>query len=166
MKKLLFILLAIVFASLALAQTEIRWYVGLGAGTDQALIDAQNEFVDRYNSSQSDVNLILEIVDNAQAYDVLATQIAAGNPPDIVGPMGIRGRDAFPGAWLDMAPLIAANNYDLSDFDPALIDFTLLKAKVSLVFLLLSFLLTLAITKTCLMKLDLLTLQPLMVNLI
>lgn len=123
MKKFFFIVVSALIFSLAFAQTDIRWYVGLGTGTDQALIDAQNEFVDRYNASQSDINLVLEIVDNDQAYDVLATQIAAGNPPDIVGPMGIRGRDAFPGAWLDIGPLIESTNYDLSDFDPALIDF-------------------------------------------
>ena len=105
------------------AQTEVRWFVGLGTGTEQVAIDAQQVYVDAYNASQDDIELVLEIVDNDSAYDVLATQIAAGNPPDIVGPMGIRGRDAFPGAWLDLAPLIESTGYDLSDFDPALIDF-------------------------------------------
>ncbi|MCA9939047.1 MAG: extracellular solute-binding protein [Anaerolineales bacterium] len=102
---------------------EIRWYVGLGAGTDEATIQAQEDVVAAYNASQDKIVLKLEIVDNASAYDVLNTQIAAGNAPDIVGPMGIRGRASFPGAWMDMNPLIAANNYDLSDFDPALVDF-------------------------------------------
>lgn len=44
-------------------------------------------------------------------------------PPDIVGPVGIRGRDFFRGAWLDLGELIEANNYDLSDFDPNLVQF-------------------------------------------
>jgi multiple sugar transport system substrate-binding protein len=60
---------------------------------------------------------------NDVAYDTLATQIAAGNAPDIVGPVGIRGRDSFKGAWLDLQPFIEANNYDLSDFDPAMVEF-------------------------------------------
>lgn len=102
---------------------RIRWYVGLGAGTDAELIDAQQAIVDDFNDSQNEIDLVLEIVDNAQAYDVLSTQIAAGNPPDIVGPMGIRGRASFPGAWMDLTPLIEATNYDLSDFDPALVEF-------------------------------------------
>lgn len=76
-----------------------------------------------FNASQDGIELVLEIVDNAQAYDVLSTQIAAGNAPDIVGPMGIRGRASFPGAWLDLTPMIDSSGYDLSDFDPALIDF-------------------------------------------
>ena len=38
---------------------------------------------------------MLEIVDNDQAFGVLNTQLAAGDAPDIVGPVGIRGRDDF-----------------------------------------------------------------------
>jgi len=121
MKKL--ILLLVMSLGVALAQTEVRWFVGLGGGSDEPTIAAQQAIVDEFNASQNDIRLNLEIVDNAQAYDVLATQISAGNAPDLVGPVGIRGRAAFPGAWLDLAPLIEANNYDLSDFDPALVDF-------------------------------------------
>ena len=102
---------------------QIRWYVGLGAGTDAPVIAAQQDVVDAFNASQSDIELVLEVVDNAQAYDVLSTQIAAGNAPDVVGPMGVRGRASYPGAWLDLTDEIAANDYDLSDFDPALVDF-------------------------------------------
>jgi multiple sugar transport system substrate-binding protein len=105
------------------ARTTVRWYVGLGAGSDEPTFDAQNEVVAAFNASQDHINLVLEIVDNDSAYDVLNTQIAAGNAPDIVGPMGIRGRASFPGAWLDLQPLVDRTNYDLSDFDPAMVDF-------------------------------------------
>jgi multiple sugar transport system substrate-binding protein len=101
---------------------QVRWFVGLGTGTQEPVIVAQQAIVDAFNAAQSEIRLVLEIVDHAQAYDVLATQIAAGNAPDIVGPVGIRGRAAFAGAWLDLADLIAASDYDLSDFDPALVD--------------------------------------------
>ncbi len=104
-------------------RTPVRWYVGLGAGSDQPQLVAQQELVDEYNASQDEIELILEVVDNDVAYDVLNTQIAAGNAPDIVGPLGIRGRASFPGAWLDFTPYIESSNYDLSDFDPALVDF-------------------------------------------
>ncbi|GAB4573362.1 MAG: extracellular solute-binding protein [Anaerolineae bacterium] len=104
-------------------RVQIRWFVGLGAGTDGPVIEQEEAFVDAFNASQDKIELVLEVVDNNQAYDVLNTQIAAGNPPDIVGPMGIRGRSSFPGVWLDLTPLIEATNYDLSDFDPALVDF-------------------------------------------
>ncbi len=123
-----FVLLSLILAlavGLVGAQdpVRIRWYVGLGAGTDAPLVAAQEAVVADFNESQDEIELVLEIVDNAQAYDVLSTQIAAGNAPDIVGPMGIRGRASFPGAWLDLTPQIEASGYDLSDFDPALIQF-------------------------------------------
>lgn len=102
---------------------EIRWFVGLGAGSDEPTFAAQEAVVEKFNASQDDIQLVLEIVDNDVAYDTLATQIAAGNAPDIVGPVGIRGRDSFKGAWLDLTDLIATTNYDLSDFDPALVEF-------------------------------------------
>ena len=106
-------------------QVQIRWYVGLGAGSDEPTFDAQKQFVADFNASQDKIELVLEIVDNNVAYDTLATQIAGGNAPDIVGPVGIRGRDSFRGAWLDLQPLVDKTNYDLSDFDPSMVDFYL-----------------------------------------
>ncbi len=105
------------------APVPIRWFVGLGAGTDAPTIAAQEAVVAEFNEMQDEIELSIEVVDNAQAYDVLGTQIAAGNAPDIVGPMGTRGRESFPGAWLDLSPLMEAVDYDLSDFDPALVEF-------------------------------------------
>ena len=102
---------------------EIRWFVGLGAGSDEPTFAAQEAVREKFNATHDNIELVLEIVDNDVAYDTLATQIAAGNAPDVVGPVGIRGRDSFKGAWLDLQPLIDANNYDLSDFDPALVEF-------------------------------------------
>ncbi len=104
-------------------RTRVRWFVGLGAGSDEPTFAPQQAVVDEFNASQDKIELVLEVVDNNSAYDTLATQIAAGNAPDIVGPVGIRGRDSFKGAWVDLDPLIAKYNYDLSDFDPALVDF-------------------------------------------
>ena len=104
-------------------KTKVRWFVGLGAGSDEGTFAPQQAVVDEFNASQDKVELVLEIIDNDVAYDTLATQIAAGNAPDIVGPVGIRGRDSFKGAWLDLQPMIDKTKYDLSDFDPALVDF-------------------------------------------
>lgn len=117
-------LVALLSVAVASAQerTVIRWYVGLGTGTSADQIAGQQAVVDDFNASQDEIELVLEVIENSQAYDVLATQIAAGNAPDIVGPMGIRGREGFGGNWLDLTPFIEADNYDLSDFDPALVD--------------------------------------------
>lgn len=104
-------------------RVQIRWFVGLGAGSDEPMFDPQEQVVEDFNASQDEIELVLEIVDADLAYTTLATQIAAGNAPDIVGPVGIRGRDFFRGAWLDLTDLIESSNFDLSDFDPALIEF-------------------------------------------
>ena len=66
---------------------------------------------------------MLEIVDNDQAYQTLATQISGGNAPDVVGPVGIRGRDSFKGAWLDLDPLVKENKFDLNQFDKSMVEF-------------------------------------------
>jgi len=40
----------------------------------------------------------------------------------VVGPVGIGGANAFKGQWLDLAPLIQKNNYDLSGFPEQVVD--------------------------------------------
>ncbi|SDK83569.1 carbohydrate ABC transporter substrate-binding protein, CUT1 family [Glycomyces sambucus] len=104
-------------------KVEITWFVGMGAGSDAPTIPAQEAVVEEFNASQDEIELVLDIVDADQAPNILSTRIATGDAPDIVGPMGIRGRSTFPGAWLDLTPYIEENEYDLTDFDPALVDF-------------------------------------------
>lgn len=115
----LFILPTMAFAE----KVKVRWFVGLGTGSNEQQIAPQEKVVADFNKSQDQIELVLEIVANAQAFDILATQVAAGNAPDLVGPVGIRGRDSFKGQWLDMQPLVDKAKYDLSDFDKALVDF-------------------------------------------
>jgi multiple sugar transport system substrate-binding protein len=102
-------------------KTTVRWFVGLGTGTQAGQIAAQNTFVTNYNKTNTDnINLKLQIVPQSTAYDTLKTEIVGGNAPDIIGPIGVRGRDYFTGLYLDLTNEIAANNYDMSVFDPAL----------------------------------------------
>jgi multiple sugar transport system substrate-binding protein len=102
---------------------QITWYIGLGAGAQPAQIPLEKAFVEKYNASQTEIQLIPIIVDNRYARDNLTAQLAADNAPDIVGPVGTAGRAAFPGAFLDLEPLIKEFNYDTSDIDPAFLDF-------------------------------------------
>ena len=101
----------------------IRWFVGLGTGTNAAQIAAQEEVRDDFNASQDEIQLILEIVPYNSARDVLSTQIASGAGPDIVGPVGWGGSNDFYGQWLDLTPYIESSGFDTSIFDPALIEF-------------------------------------------
>lgn len=107
----------------AAGRTVIRWFVGLGAGTQPAQIPLEEEAVERFNQAQDKIYLALEIVDNTQAYNVLATRIASGDVPDIIGPVGVRGRNGFKGLLLDLQPLIESNSVDLSKYPKALVDF-------------------------------------------
>jgi multiple sugar transport system substrate-binding protein len=101
----------------------VRWNVGLGTGTDPAQITVQEEVVKEFNDSQDKVQLILEVVPHVANRDTLSTEMASGNGPDIVGPVGWAGSNDFYGQWLDLTPYIESNNFDTSIFDPALVSF-------------------------------------------
>jgi multiple sugar transport system substrate-binding protein len=104
-------------------RVQIFWYIGLGAGSKPEQIGPEKAFADKFNKSQNEIQLIPVIVDNRYATDNLTAQIAAGNAPDIVGPVGTAGRAAFPGQFLDLLPLIEEFKYDMTDIDPAFLDF-------------------------------------------
>jgi multiple sugar transport system substrate-binding protein len=100
--------------------TEVRWFIGLGTGTQPEQVPAEDAWVDFYNAGQGEITLVHEIVDNDVAFDTLKTQIAAGDPPDIIGPVGRRGANEFAGSWLDMEDYLAP--YDLSIFSAGAVD--------------------------------------------
>lgn len=105
----------------------VTWFVGLGAGGQPEQIEAQNAVVEAFNASQSDIVLEIQIVDNEVAYDTLSTLIASGaagggQAPDIIGPVGNDGSNAFAGNYLDLTPIIESTGYDLSQFDPAAVE--------------------------------------------
>jgi multiple sugar transport system substrate-binding protein len=102
-------------------KVQIRWFVGLGTGTNPEQVAVQEEVVADFNASQDDIELVLEIVPYDSARDTLATQIASGAGPDIVGPVGWGGSNGFYGQWLDLTPYMG--DFDTSVFDPALIEF-------------------------------------------
>lgn len=98
---------------------EVRWFVGLGTGSQDEQIADQDAVVAAFNESQDEITLVAEYVDNETAADVLATQIAAGNPPDIIGPVGLEGSNAFAGQYADLDPLIEEAGFDMSVYGDA-----------------------------------------------
>lgn len=104
-------------------RTQVRWFVGLGTGTDAPQQEVQHRVVEEFNASQDKIQLILEVVPYNAARDTLSTQIAAGAGPDIVGPVGVGGSNGFYGQWLDLAPYIESSGYDTTQFNDALIKF-------------------------------------------
>lgn len=105
----------------AAGRTEIRWFVGLGTGTDAGQQAIQREVVDEFNASQDKIYLVLEVVPYNSARDALSTEIASGNAPDIVGPVGWAGSNDFYGNWLDLSPMVKETGLDTSIFNPALV---------------------------------------------
>ncbi|MBN1439620.1 MAG: extracellular solute-binding protein [Anaerolineales bacterium] len=101
----------------------IRWFIGLHTGNEPERLENLRAFVERFNrDQQGKFVLVPEIYTNAVAAEVLQSEIASGDPPDIVGPMGVDRLWGMENAWLDLDPLVAETGYDLSDFHPALID--------------------------------------------
>ena len=101
----------------------IRWFIGVGSGGKPEQVAAEQKFAADLNASQKDFYLAPEIYDNSVAASQLQIEIAAGNPPDIIGPVGVEGLNIFRDNLLDLAPLIASENFDMTKFDPALVDF-------------------------------------------
>jgi multiple sugar transport system substrate-binding protein len=108
------------------AATKVTWFIGLGAGTQPNDVEKEKAWVDAYNASQTEACVIMNVVYNqgSNSYDALRALVAGGNSPDIVGPVGKAGRANFQGSWADITPLADAAGYDLSQYDPALLEFT------------------------------------------
>jgi multiple sugar transport system substrate-binding protein len=106
----------------ALTPTQIRWYVGLGTGSEPAQVAVEQQVVDDFNAAHPDLQLVLEVVPFADAVSTLANEIAIDNSPDIVGPVGWSGSQTFHGEWQDLDPLISAAGYDTSQFPSVLVD--------------------------------------------
>jgi multiple sugar transport system substrate-binding protein len=100
----------------------IEWFVGLGTGENEEQIPIEEAVVAAFNESQDGIELTLTVVDNTEASDTLATRIAAGDSPDIIGPIGIRGLQSFGDQLLDIGPMIDSSGVDLSQIDQSLID--------------------------------------------
>ena len=103
--------------------TVVRWFIGLGAGTQPAQIGPEQAFIAAYNKSQKDVYIQYELVDNTQAASILKTEIAAGNAPDIIGPVGVEGLNLFADQLLDLKAQIQSTGYKPTGVDQPLVDF-------------------------------------------
>lgn len=129
MKKFAVVAILLIFAlmsiapSMAQSRVTITWFIGIGTGAQPEQQAAQEAVVAAFNDSQDRITLVMNVVENSVAADTLATLISTGNGPDIVGPTGNEGANSFIGNWLDLQPLVDANNYDLSQWPEDLVNF-------------------------------------------
>ncbi|PZG54253.1 sugar ABC transporter substrate-binding protein [Spongiactinospora gelatinilytica] len=104
------------------APVQLRWYCCLGTGEQADQVKAQQAVVDEFNARHRDIKVKLDVVPYNSARDTLATQIASGKGPDIVGPVGVGGAAAFHGQWLDLGPFIKARGFDLRPYSEGAAD--------------------------------------------
>ncbi|MBA3868854.1 MAG: extracellular solute-binding protein [Anaerolineae bacterium] len=100
---------------------QIRIFVGLGGGDRPNQKDPQDAVAKLWNDAHSDVKITFDINANTTARDVLLTQAAGDNPPDLIGPVGIRGLYDSISLWEDLTPYIEKDKaaLNLDDYDPA-----------------------------------------------
>jgi multiple sugar transport system substrate-binding protein len=123
---LIFFALLALFTLPAGAQDRvtITWFIGLGTGTDPVQLEVQQAVVDAFNASQDRITLETIIAPtNDEAFPILATLIATGESPDIIGPVGFAGTHAFKDNLLDLQPYVDAADYDLSRFPESAVNF-------------------------------------------
>lgn len=101
----------------------ITWFIGLGAGGQPEHQEAQNRLMEEFNATHDDIQIEIVVADFDVSRDTLSTMIASGDAPDIIGPVGIGGSNDYAGTFLNLDPIIEELDYDLSRWDPALIDF-------------------------------------------
>jgi multiple sugar transport system substrate-binding protein len=94
----------------------IRWYCCLGTGDAPEQVEVERKVAEDFNASHPGIHLQFEGFVYAAARDALSVQLGAGNGPDIVGPVGIGGAEAFHGQWLDLQPFIDKTSFDMSQF--------------------------------------------------
>ena len=110
-------------APASFAPAQLRWYCCLGTGEDPSQVPTEEEIAAGFADKHPGSALKFEVVTYDAARDTLSTQIASGDGPDIVGPVGVGGLAAVEGQWLDLASYIASTGYDESQYDPAAVDF-------------------------------------------
>jgi multiple sugar transport system substrate-binding protein len=94
----------------------IRWYCCLGTGDAPEQVAVEQQVAEAFNASHPGIHLQFEGYPYQLARDSLSVQLASDSGPDIVGPVGIGGAEAFHGKWLDLQPYIDKNHFDMTQF--------------------------------------------------
>lgn len=101
----------------------LRWFCCLGGGEDPSQTPTEEAIAADFAKSYPGSSLEFEVTTYDEAPGALSTQIAGGNSPDIVGPVGVGGISQFEGQWLDLTSYLTASAYDLTQFPSNLVEF-------------------------------------------
>lgn len=107
---------------------KVSIFIGLGTGTNAEQLEVEYALVDEWNAAHPNIELSLAMCNHCTAREAIATMIAAGSPPDIVGPMGIFTLFEFMAStskpvWENLTPYILRDGVELNldDFEPQLL---------------------------------------------
>lgn len=101
---------------------KLQILVGFGTGTDDTQQKAQNELAKEFNDSHKDIQIEFVCVQYDEHDSKFTAMLAGGMAPDLVMPIGVMGVATYQDEWLDIAPYIKRDKYELSDFYGTSID--------------------------------------------
>ena len=99
----------------------ITWFCCLGGGDEESQQKTFAEVAKAFEATHPNIKVKIDHTAYEGARDAFAVKLASGNPPDIVGPLGIGGANAFAGQWLDLQPFVDKNQVDLTGYDPTIL---------------------------------------------
>lgn len=113
------LVLGIMLLSPAFAQTEIS----VAFWGQQSELDIYQQLKEQFEAQNPDIRVNLQQIDSNEYEQRILIQYASGTAPDV---MTIRDASssffARRGLFQDLTPLIEAQDFDLSDFDPATLE--------------------------------------------
>jgi multiple sugar transport system substrate-binding protein len=101
---------------------EVRWFCCLGGGDDSSQQKTFTDLIKKFNAAHPNIKVVFDHTAYDGARQAFSVKLASGNPPDIVGPLGVGGASAFEGQWLDLQPYVDKNGIDLSQYDQAAVN--------------------------------------------
>lgn len=103
-------------AAHANGRIEIQWLVGISGTPTQRQRETLEAVAAQFNGSQTQLWLQLVVVPKPEALETLESLAAAGDLPDLIGPIGLREANYFAEEWLDLRPYLNQHRFDLDAF--------------------------------------------------
>ena len=109
-------------ATLPPGNATISWFCCLGGGDEESQQKTFKQVADAFHASHPNITVKIDHTAYAGARQAFAVKLASGNPPDVVGPLGVGGASAFEGQWLDLQPFVDKYQVDLSGYDEQMLN--------------------------------------------
>jgi multiple sugar transport system substrate-binding protein len=106
----------------ATGPVKVVIFVGFGTGTSPEQQAVHAEIQDLYNSTHDNIQIEFLTVPWEERITKYSTMLAADQPPDILLPIGVGGIAEFYKGWMDLTPMIEADNYDMGRFAGKTVD--------------------------------------------